>query len=175
MNRILKVLSILIAACTIQACNTANDQAQQDTKQIVTAGQGSGSIAQAGWLLGNWEHVTEAGRTVEVWGKADDTTYSGFSYLIKGADTMFSETISLEQRGNELRYIPIVKDQNEGAPVVFRMTSISDKVMVFENAAHDFPQKIAYIKVTNDSVVAEISGMMKGQQYAEQFPLARTK
>ena len=175
MNRNIKGITLLIVVCIIHACNTANEPAQQNAKQIVTAGQGSGSIAQAGWLLGNWEHITEAGKTVEVWGRADDTTYAGFSYLIKGTDTMFSETISLEQRGNELRYIPVVKDQNEGAPVVFRMTSISDKVMVFENAAHDFPQKIAYIRVTNDSVVAEISGMMKGQQYAEQFPLARVK
>jgi hypothetical protein len=45
--------------------------------------------------------------------------------------------------------------------------------LVFENKEHDFPQKITYTKISNDSIVAEISGMKDGKQSKESYPMKK--
>jgi hypothetical protein len=45
--------------------------------------------------------------------------------------------------------------------------------MVFENEQHDFPQQISYQKLSRDSLVAEISGVIKGEFRAQQFPMRK--
>lgn len=125
------------------------------------------------WLKGAWQNKMTQGISMEVWEQTDDSTLTGKSYFIKGNDTFLSETISLEQRNNILYYIPTVKNQNSGQPVSFRQTTVTATRLVFENPAHDFPQKISYTLIRKDSIVAEISGMVKGQVKARQFPMKK--
>lgn len=99
--------------------------------------------------------------------------FAGKSYFVVGKDTVSSETISLRQNGNELFYIPTVKGQNNEQPVKFALTSSTRKQLIFENSTHDFPQKIAYTQITNDSLMTEISGTMNGKQNSQKFVLTR--
>lgn len=79
------------------------------------------------------------------------------------------------QEKNKLYYIPTVKNQNEGLPVRFAAKTISENQLVFENPQHDFPQIIAYTKITSDSLIAEISGTKNGQKRKQTFPMKRMK
>lgn len=125
------------------------------------------------WLKGAWQNKMAKGISMEVWEQKDDSTLTGKSYFIKGNDTFLSETISLEQRNNILYYIPTVNNQNNGAAVSFKQTKATNTELVFENPAHDFPQRISYTLVRKDSIVAEISGMVKGQVKARRFPMKK--
>jgi len=127
---------------------------------------------QASWLLGTWQNKSSEGLLVEKWQKMNDTTYSGKSFFLAGKDTAFAESIVIQQRGGKLYYIPTVKNQNNGKPVTFTQTGIG---LAFENPKHDYPQKITYVKVKPDSLVAEISGMSKGKFKSEKFPMGRVK
>ena len=132
-------------------------------------------LQQAGWLIGTWENSSEIGDFTEIWTKANDSVYKAESYVVKRNDTLFSEFIKLEEVHGKLAYIVSVPGQNNEKPVRFEMTSGTDKEMVFENPEHDFPNKITYIKITDDSIVAIISGMQKGKPTKEEFPMKRKK
>lgn len=55
----------------------------------------------------------------------------------------------------------------------FPATTVSDTLLVFENPAHDFPQRIIYRRRGADSVLARIEGQMDGQQRGMDFPYRR--
>jgi hypothetical protein len=133
------------------------------------------AIHDAKWMLGRWENVSPTGTLIEAWQKQNDTLYTGYSHFIVGKDTVFSERLRIEQHGNDLLYIPTVVGQNEGKPVVFKVSLHTKKQVVFENPLHDFPQKISYSHPTKDSLVAEISGTDKGKFRSEKFLMVRGK
>lgn len=131
------------------------------------------SLADAKWLLGKWENQTQRGKMVEEWMKVNDSTYNGKSYMITATDSIPLESVVLKKEGQDVYYIPTVKGQNNEQPVKFRLTSGTAGSLVFENPAHDFPQKIAYTMESERSLVAEISGMVNGQNRAKKFPMKK--
>ena len=132
-------------------------------------------IKKAGWLTGTWKNSSPDGTSFEIWGVENDTTYSGKSFIVRGTDTLPLETFKLKRTGNDIFFIPTVNEQNGGQPVFFKLTSpIGDK-LVFENMKHDYPQKITYTKISNDSILAVISGTILWQTHDENFPMGRVK
>ncbi len=149
-----------VALLTIVSCKKTENSAKD-------------KIKTADWLIGNWENQLEQGTLSESWEKANDSTFNGKSFFIKDKDTLNNETIVLSQKGNDLFYIPVVQGQNNNEPVIFKMTKADAKQLVFENPKHDFPQKISYTKITNDSIVAAISGVVNGKTEGESYPMKR--
>jgi len=125
----------------------------------------SAELEKANWFLGRWENKTPEGTFSEEWKVENDSLLLGKSFFIKENDTLFSETVRLVQRGNDLFYIVTVPNQNEEKPVAFKLTSSTSDFLVFENPEHDFPKKITYKLVTKDSLYAEISGDGKSQGF----------
>lgn len=132
-------------------------------------------IDKARWLIGTWENKTSRGSLYETWIKTSTEALAGKSYILKEKDTTIFETIHLVQEQSGLFYIPTVKIQNAGLPVRFALKTISDSEMVFENMQHDFPQTIAYTRITPDSLVAEISGTKNGRERRQSFPMKRIR
>lgn len=132
-------------------------------------------IDRADWLLGTWSGGRPGRELLETWVKQDDSTFLGRGSMIKGKDTVLQESVSLQQREGRLYYVPTVTNQNSGKAVRFTLTAISDRQLVFENPAHDFPQKITYTQITPDSLLAEISGTVQGEVKKRQFPMKRVK
>lgn len=111
----------------------------------------------------------------ESWQLLNDSTFTGRSFFISNGDTLSSEKISLEKRNGKLYYLPIVADQNNGKAVVFTKTSLTDSTITFENPEHDFPQKIHYRLAKTDSLVAEVSAKVNGNQKLVTFRMKRIK
>lgn len=128
-------------------------------------------LEKANWFLGRWENNTPDGIFSEEWKTENDSVLVGASYFINGKDTLFAETVRLEQKGNDLLYIVSVPNQNDEKPVAFKLTSSTSDFLVFENPEHDFPKKITYKLVNKDSLYAEISGNDK----SEGFPFKKVK
>ena len=169
MKRIQYTISSLIVLLAIAACNNANNH--QATTNAATYTE----LEKASWLVGTWENKSSEGDAMEIWKKENDSTLLGASYFIMGKDTASTELISLHQTGKDVFYVPTIPDQNGGLPVEFKLTKSDNNSLVFENPAHNFPQKITYTKITNDSLVAEISGKQQGKEKAMQFPMKRAK
>ena len=162
-------LFLLIATVSILSCNNEKEKANSTAVKTYV------EIKKADWLIGSWHSISPEGTVIESWSKQNDSVYSGTSFFIIGKDTVSSESISLEQTGDELSYNPTVKNQNDNKAVKFKLTSSTGSQLIFENPFHDFPQKITYTKINNDSLQAEISGMSKGKPAAEIFNMSRVK
>lgn len=132
-----------------------------------------GDLQKADWLVGTWENETSRGRIFENWIRISESEFRGRSYMINENDTLVFENIQLTQDASGVYYIPTVRDQNEGKPIRFTATSLTETQMIFENPEHDFPQMITYTKIGADSLVAEISGSINGQERRRAFPMRR--
>jgi hypothetical protein len=132
-------------------------------------------IKAASWLLGNWENKSADGNLTENWEKVNDSTFQAQSYYIKEKDTLHFESITLQQKGENLTYTATVKGQNNDKPVTFKLKTATDKQLAFENLKHDYPQKISYTQITPDSLVAKISGIQQGKPSSEQFSMKKIK
>ncbi|TDE42231.1 hypothetical protein E0I26_13850 [Flavobacterium rhamnosiphilum] len=132
-------------------------------------------IKAASWLLGNWENKSADGNLTENWKKVNDSTFEAQSYYIKEKDTLHFESITLQQKGEELTYTATVQGQNNDKPVAFKLTTATDKQVAFENLKHDYPQKISYSQITPDSLVAKISGIQQGKPSSESFSMKKIK
>jgi hypothetical protein len=156
---------IVMASCT-------SNKSTENNGVLATAND---EIYKAYFFIGEWENREKDGVMTERWHKQNDSVFTGESYFISGNDTMSSEKITIEQRGNELYFIPTLKGQNNNQPVEFKLIESSPTHLVFENPTHDFPEKITYTLLTKDSLLAEISGMMDNNATTHQFPLKRVK
>lgn len=127
----------------------------------------------ANWILGNWENKSVDGNLSETWKKVNDSTFEAQSYFIKEKDTLHFESIILQQKGEELTYSTMVKGQNEEKAVAFKLTTTTEKQLVFENPKHDYPQKIIYSQINPDSMVTKISGIQQGKPSSEQYSMKK--
>jgi hypothetical protein len=165
-----KAFAVLMLAIPLIACNGTRPAEPTET------GTSDGKrLEQVAWLLGEWRNNTPRGVLYEAWRIKDDSTYTGRSCFVVGVDTVSSEVVELGVRGGALLYIPTVRDQNNRQPVTFTETRVTGKEMIFENPAHDFPQRITYTQINPDSLVAVISGKQGEKEKSVQFPMKRVE
>lgn len=133
------------------------------------------NLLKADWLIGTWEIKSSKGILYESWKKISNNEFDGKSYIIKDSDTLLLETIQLINQSGQKFYIPTVKNQNEGLPVRFEAKIFTKDSLLFENQSHDFPQNISYTKITKDSIIAKISGIVNGELRSRIFNMRRIK
>lgn len=97
------------------------------------------------WLTGTWETVRPNGSVrLETWEKKSDKLLLGQGLKVASGDTTILEYLRLEEQDQSIIYTPIVPDQNNGKGVAFALTRQEGMRFIFENPAHDFPQRITY-------------------------------
>lgn len=128
-------------------------------------------MSEIDWILGKWQ--VNKSNSFEEWTKADDHLYRGKGYEVRKNDTLIAETIEIVQKEKTIFYIPSVSDQNNGKPVEFKLVSRKPEELIFENKAHDFPQRIIYSKVGNNEIDARIEGKKQGLFSEVRFKLKR--
>ena len=126
-------------------------------------------------LAGLWKMETSRGAIYEEWKLTSDTKMSGRSFRINNTDTIVFEQLEIYLEDGKITYSPIVRGQNNGQAVPFPLASVTGKRFVFENKEHDFPQRIIYDLVSEDSVHARIEGTRNGQERGSDFKYSRVK
>ncbi len=155
----MKTLSIftLIAAFSIAAL-------AQDTKQNVTA---------LAWISGCWENISEGRTTIERWGKATDNLMLGTSQTVKGTKSVAFEYLRVMGTASGLSYVALPSNAKE--PTAFAAIKVTANEVVFENAKHDFPQRIIYRQDKADSLFARIEGKQGEKEMAMDIPMKRIR
>ena len=102
----------------------------------------------------------------EQWTRPADGSMMGMARTLKGDRVVFSEFMRIDSRNGQLVFTPRIGTKQ--APVEFTMKSQSETQVVFENLAHDFPQRILYIRTTG-GLQGRIEGTEKGKQRSEDF------
>jgi hypothetical protein len=129
-------------------------------------GSAPAGVAQLQWISGCWSLARPDGMTEEHWMKPAGGTMLGMSRTVRGGRTTEHEFLQIRDVGGKLSYIAKPSGQAE---TTFPLLRASDTEVVFENPAHDFPQRIIY-KKTADGVTARVEGTMNGQARGFDFP-----
>lgn len=150
------------------------------TLLVVTACQNNPSIEKdqikkVDWLIGNWQIKTNTGILSENWEKVNDSTFKAQSLFIKDKDSIHSESILLQQKGEILSYTTTIKGQNDDKPIRFELITDNQNELVFQNLKKDYPQKISYKKMDNNSMTTEISGVQFGKPSSEKYILIKNR
>lgn len=125
------------------------------------------SVETLGWLTGCWEASNATRRVVERWDAAASGEMKGSSRTTVNGAPRESERLRLFVSRDTLVYEAIPSGQ---ALTEFRAKTVTPQEVVFENLAHDFPQRIVYTRTGADSVIARIEGDKAGQRQPVRYP-----
>lgn len=125
------------------------------------------------WLLGDWHIPGTESQYYEHWEAVHDSLYTGTGWVMSGTDTAFFESIALRYQAGTISYTVRSTEDNAEQEVAFTLISDSDNTFIFENTAHDFPQRIVYRHPTPDSLSAYIDGTIDGTYQRSDFPMIR--
>ncbi len=152
----MKKLLFIVATVLIASCG---EQKPEQTK-----------LEKMEWLLGYWTYTSDEGSVTEAWLKADEQTLSGEGkFLDTTGKVLSTEHIEIQLKEGKLYYVPTVSNQNGGMPIKFKETSFNDTSVIFENLEHDFPQRIAYKKTSDSTILAYIEGTIDSQTNRIEF------
>ncbi len=117
------------------------------------------NVKSFGWLEGSWGMKTKRGTITEAWKITHDSLMVGNSKMINlNGEERILENLELVFSGGQYYYVSAVNGQNGGEQVKFTITSYNEKSFVAENPQHDFPKRITYNLINNDSIHAFIDG-----------------
>jgi hypothetical protein len=112
-------------------------------------------LARLAWLGGCWEQRAANRVTMEMWmPSAGDLMLGGSRTVVANVAREF-EHLRIRARGDTLIYTAIPSGQKE---TDFRSIQVTATSVIFENKAHDFPQRIIYRRAGADSVIARVEG-----------------
>lgn len=148
------VLAFVLAAATLPAPADAPASPQSKTAEDLS------------WLTGCWRFDRTAGYTEEYWMAPAGGAMLGISRTIRNGKMTEHEFVAIREVDGVLSYVAKPSGQAEAA---FAAVTISPTEVVFENMAHDFPQRIIYRK-TSGGLTARVEGTVDDQLKGSDFP-----
>lgn len=121
------------------------------------------------FLAGCWKFERDGRVVEEHWLAPAGGTLMGVSRTVAGGRTVEHEFLQIRDLPAGLTYIATPSSQPEAR---FTAASTGAGEVVFENPAHDFPQRIRYRR-SGDALHARIEGTIDGKPRAIDFPYAR--
>lgn len=131
------------------------------------------SLSSLGWLSGCWQRTTPERIVEEQWMAPAGGVMLGMSRTVSARDghLVEFEQVRIEARGDTAVYVALPARQ---AMAEFAAIEFTDTHILFENKAHDFPQRVGYRLVGRDSLSAWIEGPGRdGKARRIDFPYRR--
>lgn len=134
-----------------------------------------GNLKQFSFLLGSWEMKTAKGKITESWINSKDSLMGkSYRHSLNG-DSALTETVVIKNIDKTVHYCVTGMEKNNAGTTNFKLIARYNKTYIFENKAHDFPQRIVYQNKSKDELLAWIEGEMNGKKMKSEFPYARRK
>lgn len=127
------------------------------------------AIEPPAWLAGHWRAEAQGRVTDEVWLAPAQGLMTGMSRT-HGGKKPFFEFVRIERRGDALFYIA---QPRGGSATEFRAVEAGAQTITFENAQHDFPQRVVYEFRAPDTLAARIEGRVDGKERVERWDYRR--
>lgn len=121
---------------------------------------GPADIASLDWLSGCWVQTRGETRIEELWTSPVGGILLGSGRTTKAGSLRNYEQMRIELIDGTPTFIALPSGQAEGR---FPLKSATASEWVFENAAHDFPQRVIYRRGEGGHLNAAIEGNIKGQ------------
>ncbi len=104
------------------------------------------------WMVGCW--ISEDGTSLEAWSQDSESTLIGFSSVVRENRVSFYELMSIRLH-DDGRLVFTAYPSNQPGGSFPAVDQEKDRV-IFENAQHDFPQRIRYRR-SDDRLIADIA------------------
>jgi hypothetical protein len=134
------------------------------------------SMAELSWLYGCWGGKVNGRDFREQWMPLRGNTLLGIGSTEFEQKLSSYEYLRIESRADGIFYVALPSEQKEAA---FKLVSaVKDdrekaSVFTFENAQHDFPQRIIYRRGTEGWLYATVEGKLSGQDKQVTYPYRR--
>jgi hypothetical protein len=135
-----------------------------------TSAQQPAGIARVAWMQGCWETSSPQRTIDEQWMAPRGGSMIGMSRTVRDGRLVEHELMILSERGDQLAYEAHPSGQKTA---VFLSTALTASTVVFENPAHDFPQRIGYERTSADSLTAWVEGPQNGRTRRIEFAYQR--
>jgi len=127
-------------------------------------------LEQLAFMSGSWR--SPDGSNEEHWMMPAGDKMIGMARLIAG-DRTFFEYLRIEASPDgSIAYVAMPQG---GKPTPFGLVSLENNRAVFENPAHDYPQRIIYSLGDDGNMTARIEGKQGGQDKYTDYPMIRSE
>jgi len=127
------------------------------------------TIDRVAWMHGCWQMTTPQSIVEEQWMAPRGGTMIGVGRTVRGERTTDYEFVVLKEQNGQLAYEAHPAGQ---APAVFVARETAADSVVFENDAHDFPQRVGYRRSGN-GLIGWIEGTQNGKSRRIEFTYTR--
>jgi Domain of unknown function (DUF6265) len=124
------------------------------------------------WMAGCWELRSGRGVVEEQWLAPRGGVLLGVGRTTRGDTLVEFEFMRIYEAGDTLVFAAAPSGQR---PAEFRAPTYRAGEVTFDNAAHDFPQRIRYRSAGADSLVARVEGERGGDIRGVDFSYRRTR
>jgi hypothetical protein len=129
------------------------------------------AASSLGWLAGSWAGTKDGVASEEHWTTPEGGLLVGMHKDVREGRAVFFEYLRIEEQGGKLCY---VASPRGAPPTPFCAVEIGDRRVVFENRAHDFPQRILYWLDGSD-LHARVEGPEGATDQAEEWVWKRVR
>ena len=158
----------LAAAMTLTGLTNA---AAEDVCALPSAGA-TAKIEDLSWLEGQWVEINGVVAVREHWMGPHGGILLGVGQTTKGDETKSYEYFRIAKTPTGLSYFA---SPRAAAVTEFKAVEICSDKIVFENKAHDFPQRVIYAKGKAGTLDARIEGTIKGKLQSEDWHYRQEK
>ena len=131
-----------------------------------TAQTAGPTLAELSWMSGSWSGTARGIEMEEHWTAPKGSSMIGIHRDVAKGRTASFEFLRIEQQGDQIVYLSMPNGRSPATP--FPLKELSGTRVVFENPAHDFPQRIIYWKDGAD-LRARIEGTINGKAGSEEW------
>src|ERR1044072_558958 len=103
------------------------------------------AVRDVAWMSGPWRAEDNGRWTEEQWSEPRAGTMMGYSWSGEGAGVREYEYLRL-QSGEDAEIVYLAQPGGQPAAIGFYFAQASGTSATFENPAHDFPQRIRYVR-----------------------------
>jgi len=123
------------------------------------------------FAAGCWQAVAGDTTMEEQWSRPAGGVMLGTARVVSGGKTVFTEFVEVREKPEGL-VMTVALGIGKPSTSFTRIPAGAGEV-VFENKAHDFPQRVRYRNEGKDALFARVEGTQKGQAKGENFPYKR--
>jgi hypothetical protein len=129
-------------------------------------------LARLAWLEGPWQGTSGGIAMEELWTSARGGAMLGLHRDVKDGRMVGFEFLRIQETAEGIVYFA---SPGSRPPVPFKLAELGENKVVFENRAHDFPQRILYWLDGEGSLHARIEGPQRGETAAEEWVWTRAQ
>ena len=129
------------------------------------------TVAALAWLAGTWSFERNGRVVTERWTEPAGGMMMGTGQTVVKERTVEHEFLLI--RADAEGTVVYVAKPSGQAETTFKLTRLTEREAVFENPAHDYPQKVSYALQPDGTLLAAIEGAKNGQTRRVEFPYRR--